>query len=464
MSVRLLLPLGAALLVAFAACSGSENHDSAPPDDAGADVRRTLDAGHDVALGPVGPTHPTPRCENPKAAGVAFELPDGGGAGSNEAGTIADAGASGDAGGDAAPLVVGAIRPPRVPSFGGPVLSAPRWVPIFYRDTDDEADLSDFLGSIGCTDYWHTIASEYGVGEGVSAPSVIIDEDAPARLSDSQIQKFLAKQITAGVVEKPTPNTLYVVFFPLGTTITGDSLGTSCFEFGGYHSEFSVAGTSAAYAVIPRCGDFDQLTSTTTHELIEAATDPYVQSYPAYSTPADDDIVWALAAGGEVADLCTFVDDMTITFGDYPYAVQRSFSNKSSLAGHDPCVPTTHAYFYAAPSLESSVVWNGIGRGMITSGVNVPPGTSKTVDVTLGADDPSVGTLQVLAVPGSKLNLQISGTGNGSTFTLDKSSGQPGEHLRLTINATSNASAADVFALVATYLGRRHYWYGLVTH
>ena len=476
--VRFAWIFAAPLFMTIAAACGSSGDDAAATptsDEAGAPVR--VDAGRDVTVGPVGPASPTVRCANPKPSPGVYVVADApvADAGAFDAGLTDAAGeasdasgaddggvdaASADAASDGGARLTSAVRTPRVPSSGGRVLAMPRWVSIFYKDTEDQPDIADFLGSIGCTDYWRSVAFDYGVGEGISADAVVVPEEAPARISDSQIQKWLVKLLTDGKLEKPTPNTVYVIFYPSGTTVTENGSGTSCLQFGGYHFEVDFEGQSVSYAIIPRCGDLDALTSTVTHELIEATTDPFPQSEPAYSMPSEEDVVWAVASGGEVGDLCTFVDEATFTPDGYPYAVQKSFSNRASVEGHDPCVPATRPFVYAAPSVES--VYCSDCGGTTTMGVLVPPGTSRTVDVVLGSDA-DVKSMQVAVLSGNKLHLQ-GPTGSGSTFALDRSSGAPGDHATLTISASSAASESEIFAITASYQGHRHHWYGLVTH
>lgn len=442
------------------ACSSNDDSPQVPVADSGAYVSVPTDAGkRETAVAVPTASNPTPRCTTAKKPSGVYEVGD--------AGVSADGSAPSDAGEvttvDGGPVLTTAIRAPRVVSYGGPVLSQPRWQPIFFQDPENQLDLEDFLGSIGCTDYWDTIGSDYGVGGGVSAPTANIAEAAPAKIDDNAIKKWLLTKIKAGAVEAPTANTVYVIFYPSSTEITLSG-STSCLDFGGYHGEIAVgSGQYAAYAVIPSCGNFDQLTSTITHELIEASTDPYPNFNPAYSFPDDRDVAWAFAAGGEVGDLCTFIQGSTINFGNYPYAVQRSFSNKASLTGHDPCVPTTSTYFYAAPSLEMSVQAKDLGN-FVTSGISVPPGTTKTVAVTIGADGTNVNAVNVSALSGKKLQLSQGNAAVTSVYTLDRDTAAVGDTLYLTIGAPANASESEVFALSASALGRRNYWYALVTH
>lgn len=475
LSLRLALAsLAFALFAGVFAVGCSSDAEATPaPSDAGP----TVEAGKPkVDAGPVeaGPLHPTPRCANPKpATGFYLAATDAGAPdaaldsgepdAAAEDGGDADAGAPTDAGIDSAPhgLAPATGRPPHMPHQGGPVLAAPRWVPIFFRDTEDQPDIEDFLGSIGCTDYWRAIASDFGVGEGISSPSVVVPEDGPARIEDEQIKKWLSKQIQAGLVEPPSKDILYVLFYPSTTNIYLGS-DRSCRSFGGYHSEgLAPDGTPIPYAVIPNCRRFEDLTSTTSHELIEATSDPFPFSAPAFSAPSKDDLAWAYLGGGENSDLCSQRFDAQYTPSDYPYAVQRSFSNKSSLEGHDPCVPTDGPYFYAAPWLEDTIDLSQLGAEN-GKGVLVPPGTSRIIDVTLGADQP-IGVFRIEVLSGDQgFGQQL--PGSGTTFSLDQATGKPGDHLKLTITAPPSASEPDVFALVARYQGKSRPYFGIVGH
>ncbi len=73
----------------------------------------------------------------------------------------------------------------------------------------------------------------------------------------------------------------------------------SCTDFGGYHTSTVVPDAGAiAYAVIPVCPGFvpnqtdeDVVTGATSHELIEASTDPF-GTMPAYAQADQNHEVW----------------------------------------------------------------------------------------------------------------------------------------------------------------------------
>src|SRR5579884_4239123 len=123
------------------------------------------------------------------------------------------------------------------------------------------------------------------------------------------IQKELDAQITSGKLPPTYKNTLYMNYFPAGVSI---SIATekSCETFCAYHEGFnsSRSGQPVYYGVMPVCGGwgcgmgsaFDTLTAVSSHETIEAVTDPF-------PTPGDKPAypqAWNTTGGEEIADVC----------------------------------------------------------------------------------------------------------------------------------------------------------------
>src|SRR5262249_51553538 len=86
--------------------------------------------------------------------------------------------------------------------------------------------------------------------------------------------------------------------------------GQSCQTFGGYHADTTAAGIGFPYAVLPTCSNFDGLTGVDavtgpmSHEWIEASTDPFPMTAPAYTGVDQAHVVWELFGGPEDGDLC----------------------------------------------------------------------------------------------------------------------------------------------------------------
>ena len=128
---------------------------------------------------------------------------------------------------------------------------------------------------------------------------------------------------------------------------------TSCADFDAFHGEDDLGAVAVPYIVGAACPGYDgptvddlqERTIAVSHELLEAATDPFPDSDPAYNGEDAADAVWTLATGGEIADLCQFDLDPYSTLPTLPTLpgstsfVQRSWSNQAAAGGTNPCVP-----------------------------------------------------------------------------------------------------------------------------
>jgi hypothetical protein len=143
--------------------------------------------------------------------------------------------------------------------------------------------------------------------------------DPGSSVDDSDIQSMLQQQISADQgFPQPGPNTLYFVYLPSGVTVTLQG-SQSCTTFCGYHDAFN---SQTYYAVepYPDCDGclgslaiFDALTTTSSHELCEAITDP---------VPGEG---WYDDTNGEIGDICAW---QTKTVGQY--TVQLEWSNQQN--------------------------------------------------------------------------------------------------------------------------------------
>jgi len=148
--------------------------------------------------------------------------------------------------------------------------------------------------------------------------AVILSTDPPGTIADADIQALIQQEISNdSAVPQPTPNSLYFVFLPPGVTISLDG-ATSCSNLCGYHSDINA---QIFYAVMPYpdCAGCtgalsvaDALTSTSSHELCEAITDP---------VPGQG---WYDDQNGEIGDICAW---QTKQLG--AYTVQLEWSNKA---------------------------------------------------------------------------------------------------------------------------------------
>ena len=375
------------------------------------------------------------------------------------------------------------IDAPQVTDYGGAELTSPKVQPVFFPGFDYATQLTDFDAKIGASAYWAALA-EYKIGPITSATPITLTsaDTPPTALSDAQIQAWLQARWDGTHPEfgtAPDQDTIYALYYPTSTVITlggggGGDAGAdaggfggskSCTGFGGYHGDVMIGGKDIAYAVLPECATFgtykgvDVVTTTTSHELSEAVTDPFTSnSGPAYITVDDNHIAWAsFLGGGEIGDMCAQFPSSFYKPTDLPYLVQRNWSNKQAKAGHDPCVPAdSSVYFNVMPVLPDKLT---TFQGIVTKGVNIPVGTPKTIDVEIFSDAPTNGNVFVSAQAFTR-------TGNAPvTTTFDKSVGLNGDVLHLTLTSTAaftNKSKTATLLLTATNGTRQNNWIGLL--
>jgi hypothetical protein len=363
------------------------------------------------------------------------------------------------------------VDAPQVQFYGGSILVAPKVVPVYFgNDTTTFTDqITSYLGKLAASTYWGPSITEYGIGAITIATPVQLTETA-ASTSDAQIQTWLAGKIANDpAFPKPDANTVYALFYPTGVTITlGQGGGTSCSSFGGYHSNITVGQSDVAYAVMPRCAKFggltgiDAVSATTSHELIEAATDPYPQdqSNTGYAAVDDNHIIWEFVlGGGETGDMCAQNQGAFYKPADIGDYVQRTWSNKSAAAGHNPCLPLDGLpYFNSMPVLTEKVT---VGGQVTTKGVTIPVGQSKTIEVDLFSDKSTGAGWNVSAVDGAQLQNQPPEL----SFTWDKTNGQNGQKLHLTIKALKASQYGAEGFIIESQLGAStSLWVGLVVN
>lgn len=444
---------------------------AAEPDDAGAEAGPDVRVRVDSAITPLPYVPQGVRCV--RGAGADAGLPpspvDAGGL--DDATTDADNDGAVDGGADAGETGPAHLAPPQVVSSGGDLLNFPSIVAISFPGDDLADAVEDFVASFGCTPYWQAVVGEYGVHEAVAGRPVRLTEDAPGKIDDSAIQTWLAAKLEKHdpAFDPPTPGSLYAIYYPAETVIT-QSGSQSCQEFGGYHNNLVLGdGTRVAYAVMPRCANFDSLngidalTGTSSHEFAEAVTDPYPSDAPAYQSPDDAHLIWGILIGGEVGDLCVNVNERAFFEPSaYPFFVQRTWSNISAFAGHDPCVPNAPgAYFQAVPRLTEDVVLSGFGQTIHTSGVIIPVNGSAVIDLNLFSDAPTSAWTVSVRDASNYMGLPAS-----LTFSLDKATGNDGETIHLTIfKKSENADlGAEPFEIVSRQGARTNTYFGLVGH
>jgi hypothetical protein len=230
------------------------------------------------------------------------------------------------------PVAAAAVAPQtaKLTYRNGPLIAAVQVFTLFWGSKWKQApqtamigQLNAFFDSILTSPLIDQLAEynvpKYKIAHGKRVGTATITTPALATsVTDSAIQTMLQQQIASGKgVPKPTANTLYFIFVQPGVRVVmGGS--ASCQAFCGYHNAI---GRTVFYAVMPYPGcsgctgslaPFDALTSTSSHELCEAITDPI---------PGEG---WYDDANGEIGDICAW---QTKNVGNY--TVQLEWSNKS---------------------------------------------------------------------------------------------------------------------------------------
>ncbi len=359
---------------------------------------------------------------------------------------------------------------PQVQDYGGPVLTTPTVIPIFFPSDSSQSSLEMFLTQLAASTFWGSATSEYMVGPLTIGTSIVVTDTAPTTITTAQIEAWLVSYLDGTHPEFPpiALNNIYTIFYPSTTTISDTELGTGCVDYGGYHDEAKgTNGQSIVYAVLPRCATFgylsglDAVTGPLSHEMIEASTDPLVATSPAWVYVDTDHMVWNIRPLGEVGDMCAY-EPQSFERLVGTFMVQRTWSNASALLGHDPCVPVLSTpYYNAGPVLSSPVTLDYYGQMVSTKGVEIPLGQSATIDVQMFSDAP---TTQWMAAVDSNY-----GTANPTelTFTWDTQFGNNGDTLHLTITRVANGTiyGGTEFFLYSTRDSKTwNMWFGFVAN
>ncbi|HZR55527.1 MAG TPA: choice-of-anchor D domain-containing protein [Terriglobales bacterium] len=261
------------------------------------------------------------------------------------------------------PGMKNAAPPPATPHlnyYGGPVVSNIQIVAVFWGSSVDatvQGQIGGFYQTVTASPYYDLVSeystntgSNQSIGRGSYVGSFTITPSvcatAPCTVSDSQIQTELLSQITAGHLPTPTAdsqgneNTEYMIYFPPLVTITGN--GGSCVAGGfcAYHGATSNTFDSRniAYGVFPDfgptsgchtgCGgstQFNNMTSVSSHEMVETATDIQVSLAQVFGPP----LAWYDPNNGEIGDICN-AQQGTVTVGGSTYTIQKQWSNAAN--------------------------------------------------------------------------------------------------------------------------------------
>lgn len=246
--------------------------------------------------------------------------------------------------------------------YGGPVISTPKVFTVFWGSNVDAAtkqkiggfyaaavdsSLMDFLNQ-----YKTNIkgvdgreGSNQSIGRGTyGGEFTITPMHTSKNLDDRDIQAELESQIQNHKLPVPDDNTLFMIHFPAGISITIEG-AASCSSFCAYHEGFvSKSLGNIFYGVMPDlasgacsfgCGfngnPFANTTVVSSHELVEAITDPFPTPGSSPSYPQ----AWNTNDGNEIGDLCASTSTQLKTSKGI-FQLQREFDNATHSCAAGP--------------------------------------------------------------------------------------------------------------------------------
>jgi subtilisin-like proprotein convertase family protein len=335
--------------------------------------------------------------------------------------------------------------------YGGHVISNVKVVVVFWGsgvDSTVQSQIGNFYSAVTNSAYMDWL-SEYNtnitavggqpgtnqtIGRGTFVGSFTITPSITSNtIDDSQIQSEINSQITAGHLPAPDANTIYMTYFPTGKTITQGG-SSSCVQFCAYHGTFLRNGNSTYYGVMPSlgtgsgcetgCGSstvFNNTTSVSSHELIEAVTDGEV----GLATQIGPPLAWYNSAQGEIGDICNAQQGTIAGF-----TVQKEYDNATSS-----CIvskgTTTNDFSMAINPSSASVAAGG--------------SVSYTVNTTLTS-----GAAQ-------SVSLSVSGLPSGVTASFNPATVTAGGSSTLTLTAAASAGATTAtFTVTGTGTAATH--------
>lgn len=362
--------------------------------------------------------------------------------------------------------------------FGGPIISNVHVVQVLYGSGSYNAQVAgttsptmgQFYGDLtGANSGYVSLLTQYNttisggtnqtIGNGTFDGLFQIVPSAGnngSTISDTQIQSELLAQITAGHLPAPVldaagnVNTLYMIFFPPGKTITqGGSNSCQPGGFCAYHGTTSslLSGKNVLYGVMPDmqsglcstggCGNggvFGNYTSVTSHELTEAITDADVGIATTFAPP----LAWYDMVNGEIGDICNGQQGSYVANGT-TYTIQLEFSNAANNCVLPPAASGPNFTIAATPASQT---------------VAAGAGTSYTATVTASGGFTGTVAFSVSGLPtGASASFNpTSVTGSGSsTLSVSTSTTTPSGTYTLTITGTSGTlSHSTTVTLVVT--------------
>jgi hypothetical protein len=327
---------------------------------------------------------------------------------------------------------------PHLTYFGGRVLTQPKVINVFVGDywntpagQGDAAHMNGFVSSFGKAGLFDMLNREYGAGRPEFAGSVVVP-GAVTQMQQADIQTAVQNALASNAVKAPNDQTIVAVHLPPQATLSDGSV-TSQQGLGGYHGSFAGAdGKQVYYAAIaysdaqnginfdgnPR----DNNTTTLSHELVEAITDPNVAVAQTWG-----DIGWYDPLGGEIGDLA--VNDGAVplsqAFGRTPdgYAIQIQWDNKLGqfeadsgtrvAVGKTMGIATPNATLTATESQSKVTLTRDLNASKLLMDISLKNPNGVQPQLTLTAPDGTAIALPVPPVPDYHGTLDLSDLAQG---------------------------------------------------
>jgi hypothetical protein len=267
--------------------------------------------------------------------------------------------------------------------YGGPVIEHAKVYAVFWGDkvsAETKSKIGPFFENILDSTYMDWMSPLYDtnlaavdgregtkqhIGRGRFMGAItIMPANTGTDLTDAMLQQELESQIAAGKLPPADDNTLFMTYFPAGISVSIETQ-KSCETFCAYHEGFKAkSGASVFYGVMPVCGGFgcgfgnawDTLTAVSSHECIEAVTDPF-------PTPGDKPAypqAWNTSGGEEIADLCP--SSAKVTGHGLTSTVSQEWDNSTSACNPGPWQQNAAAATTAAAPLPMRLdfkpAWN----------------------------------------------------------------------------------------------------------
>jgi FG-GAP-like repeat len=250
-----------------------------------------------------------------------------------------------------APVNAAGATQPHVNYYGGHMLSHVKVIQVLYGSGTYEPEVvrttapstASFYQTATSSFYFDWL-SEYNaggqaIGRGSFQEQIIITpapNNDQSTIDDTNIQAELIAQEAAHKLPAPDGNTLLAVYFPAGKTITDQGVASGT-TFCGYHGT-TTSGPEMFYSVLPdfstggmatNCGtgsEFQNVTVVSSHELVEATTDPEIGLAATLGPP----VAWYDPTNGEVGDICLGYAGGIVFPDGRQYRVQAQWSNRQN--------------------------------------------------------------------------------------------------------------------------------------